>query len=214
MKLILITCENFFEGETEAVNQLFETGLQILHLRKPNAKEISIREFMEKIDPSYHKRIVLADCYAIEKRFEIKGIHINRRNIKDEVDLLDFLMTKERGNLTISCSCHSIEELEYSKWCDYVFLSPLFDSISKPGYQKRFTEAELKIAGEKNIINEKIIGLGGITAENIPLVHGYGFGGVAVSGALWGNYPERGNINEVLERFKGIERAVNKYGYI
>ena len=87
---------------------------------------------------------------------------------------------------SISCSCHTIEEVITQKDSkDYVFLSPIFDSISKVGYHAAFSPTLLKQAAIENVIDEKVIALGGITAKNIPLVKEWHFGGVALLGDIW-----------------------------
>ena len=86
----------------------------------------------------------------------------------------------------LSVSCHSLEELSAHKAkFDYLFLSPIFDSISKKGYSGRFTREELLEARDNGLIDKKIIALGGITAGNIPIIRELGFGGVAVLGSVW-----------------------------
>ena len=86
----------------------------------------------------------------------------------------------------LSISCHSLEELSaYKAKFDYLFLSPIFDSISKKGYSGRFTREQLLAARDNGLIDKKIIALGGITSGNIPIIRELGFGGVAVLGSVW-----------------------------
>lgn len=109
--------------------------------------------------------------------------------------------------LSVSRSCHSFEEVEAALdgGCDYVFLSPVFDSISKPGYGSAFTPEQLQWARARGIINRRVVALGGIDAENIPVAALCGFGGVAVLGALWGD--DSGNPGEVARRFEKLRNA-------
>jgi thiamine-phosphate pyrophosphorylase len=84
---------------------------------------------------------------------------------------------------TISTSFHSTTAIFKSRRkYEYVFLSPVFDSISKQGYKGNFSLEELKsfLKSKKNII-----ALGGINAENIELVKQKGFAGAAVLGSIW-----------------------------
>ena len=95
-------------------------------------------------------------------------------------------MTPNAFHGSISCSCHTIEEVITQKESkDYVFLSPIFDSISKVGYHAAFSPTSLKQAAIENVIDEKVIALGGLTANNIPLVKEWHFGGVALLGDIW-----------------------------
>ena len=196
MKLIVITTETFFEGEAEAINLLFENGLETLHLRKPSASSHETAMFIKQIRLDYHARIVLHDHYGLTKMFDLKGIHLNGRN--QETDRWGSLETcynrhcegddPKQSKLSISRSCHSLEEVQESRFYNYVFLSPIFESISKTGYKQVFTMQQLNEARERKIIDERVIALGGITKENIQIARSFGFGGVAVLGALWGDF--------------------------
>ena len=86
---------------------------------------------------------------------------------------------------TLSRSCHSIEELTDGQRYDYLFLSPIFDSISKKGYRSAFSPEQLTKAGKEGVINERVIALGGITPEKKTAIKDWNFGGIAVLGFLW-----------------------------
>lgn len=84
-----------------------------------------------------------------------------------------------------SCSAHSWEEVR--RWgdaVDYLFLSPLFDSISKKGYKASVEprEAARELAVSRSC---RIVALGGIAPGNIVCTATLGFDGAAVLGALW-----------------------------
>lgn len=68
---------------------------------------------------------------------------------------------------------------------DYVFLSPIFDSISKSGYRSAFSYARLRDAADRGVIDEKVVALGGVTFDKIPLLSSLHFGGAAMLGAIW-----------------------------
>ncbi|MDR3340466.1 MAG: thiamine phosphate synthase [Candidatus Symbiothrix sp.] len=191
MKMIVITTENSFEGEALVLNQLFERGMKILHLRKPFASEEELYTLLSQVNERFHNRIVLHDQFSLLRSFHLKGVHLNRRNP----------IRPQQEPASVSSSCHSLEELENSNDFNYVFLSPVFDSISKSGYTHAFTREELQSAKAKGLINNKVIALGGISPETIPLVADYGFGGIAVLGALWGDFPQDKDKEALLKRF-------------
>lgn len=201
MKLIVITQEKIVEEESEAINRLCEEGLTILHLRKPDYPKEAIAGLLREIRPEFHNRIVLHDHFSLAEKFDIKGIHLNRRNPES---------IKKEG-ITVSKSCHSIDEIEkLDSEITHAFLSPVFDSISKTRYKQAFTKEELLQAKDKHIINEKIMALGGITPENIPTAKELGFGGVAVLGSLWGNFFNDKNEQKLVERFKILQSISNQ----
>ena len=176
MKWIIITSPEFLSGEAVFIDKLFSQGLDLLHLRKPEASLEAYKRLLLQIPKHWYSRIVLHEHFALAEKFGLHGIHLNRRcsQVPDSF----------RGS--ISCSCHTLEEVKKQKASkDYVFLSPIFDSISKVGYHAAFSPTLLKQAAVENVIDEKVIALGGITAKNIPLVKEWHFGGVALLGDIW-----------------------------
>ena len=96
-------------------------------------------------------------------------------------------------------SCHTLEEVSRNKQhSDYVFLSPIFDSISKQGYRAAFTEQTLRQAHTTGIIDGHVIALGGITPANARKALSLGFGGVAVLGDIWQSNDPVARLGEYL----------------
>ncbi|MBF1613452.1 MAG: thiamine phosphate synthase [Prevotella sp.] len=176
MKWITITSPEFLSGEATFISKLFLQGLDLLHLRKPEASLEAYKQLLLQIPEQWHSRIVLHEHFELAEEYKLHGIHLNRR--------CSVVPNAYHGS--ISCSCHTIEEVITQKDSkNYVFLSPIFDSISKVGYHAAFSPTSLKQAAVENVIDEKVIALGGITANNIPLVKEWHFGGVALLGDIW-----------------------------
>lgn len=179
MKIIVITRPDFFDGETELVNNLFRAGMERLHLRKPKSSEEDLVSWLQNIDSQYYGRIVVHDHFKLISRFPLGGVHLNSRNP-------EYHKTGSEQDITISRSCHSIAEvIQYKHECNYLFLSPIYDSISKEGYGAAFSRIDLKQAADEGIIDSKVLALGGVSLEHIPELRSMGFGGAAVLGALW-----------------------------
>ena len=176
MKWITITSPKFLSGEAIFIDKLFSQGLDLLHIRKPDAPLEAYKLFLLQIPKQWYSRIVLHEHFALAEEFGLHGIHLNRR----------YSVAPNAFHGSISCSCHTIEEVITQKESkDYVFLSPIFDSISKVGYHAAFSPTLLKQAAIENLIDEKVIALGGITANNVSLVKEWHFGGVALLGDIW-----------------------------
>lgn len=202
MKLILISPPTYFVEEDKIITALFEEGLDILHLRKPNTAPIYAERLLTLVPEQYHKRIVVHGHFYLKEEFKLKGIHLNSRNPN--------LPGNYKGHL--SCSCHSLEEVkEHKKNCDYVFISPVFDSISKKNYHANYTPEEIRKAHKAGIIDKKVIALGGIDVDNIRQVKEYGFGGAAIMGALWDKFDTclDKNFGQVIEHFKKLKKLVD-----
>lgn len=201
MKLIIITHPDFIENEAEAINRLFEAGLETLHLRKPESTQQELSSLINRIRQEYHNRIVLHDHFTLCGEFNIKGLHLNRRNS----------IIPDGFNGQISASCHSINEASALKdKFDYIFLSPIFDSISKEGYLSNFTEEEIRKAKESGIIDKRVYALGGIETGNINIVKDMGFGGAAVLGCLWNEFTGNSKIECLIEQFSALKQECDK----
>ncbi len=186
-----ITQENSFYNEADLITALLDNGLDALHLRKPSATREETEEILRAIPARCYNRIVLHDHFELAEQYRLGGVHLNRRH-SNYTPSGDYLPS-------LSCSCHSLEELKCSDKFKYCFLSPIFDSISKQGYHSAFTPEQLQGAKQEGIINNRVIALGGITPEKIPQIRDWGFGGVALLGYLW-KYPTvEGVINQLDE---------------
>ncbi len=199
MKLILITPPTYFVEEDKILTALFEEGLDILHLRKPDTAPMYAERLLSLIPEQYHKRIVVHDHFYLKEEYKLKGIHLNKRNPEPPKGY--------KGH--ISCSCHSLEEVRERKpGCDYVLLSPVFDSISKQNYLSAYTPEEIRAARKAGIIDKHVIALGGIDEDNLLEVKDYGFGGAAVLGALWNRFEvcSTRDYQNLIEHFRKLKR--------
>ena len=176
MKFIAITKPDFYDGEAAFIKRLFESGFDIVHLRKPNSDIDNCRNILNELSSEERSKIVVHDYPELYYEFSLKGIHINKNIVKYPEGYQGF---KTR-------SCHSLEEVMlYKDDFDYVFLSPIFDSISKQGYKSAFTEEVLRDASREGIIDERVVALGGVTFEKIPYLEELHFGGAAMMGGVF-----------------------------
>lgn len=182
MHLLIITLPDFFEAETEIVNDLFRMGMERLHLRKPKASEEELSTWIEAVQPQFRRRIVLHDHFELVLKYSLGGVHLNGRN----PDIPEWMSGERRSQFSLSRSCHSLEEVEkYKPECDYLFLSPIYDSISKLGYGSAFSREELLAARSRGLLGGNVFALGGVSSGCFRELESLGFGGAAVLGDLW-----------------------------
>ena len=178
MEIILISPENNSENEHELINFFFENGLKYFHLRKPEYSVFEMKKYIHKVPEIYRKRIILHSHYELISEFSLKGGHfsIKRMNEFEKFKKFDFQK---------SYSAHNFLELEkYHRELDYIFISPVFDSISKTGYKSNFDLTDIQdFIGKKNAKN--IVALGGISIENISKLENIPFFGLAFLGYIW-----------------------------
>lgn len=199
MKIIVISHPYWIEKENEAMRILFENGLEYFHLRKPDATKYAYRVFLEKINPDFHKHIIIHNHFELINEYKIKGVHLNSK-----AEEYSFMFSKHKSR-----SCHSFKEIiEYKAFFDYLFLSPVFDSISKHNYKAGFLTQDLERASKKNIIDNKVIALGGVDPTIVNQIIKWNFGGIAVLGFLWEEYVLTKNIDKLLYNFTLLQKAI------
>lgn len=188
MEWIVITSPGFLRGEADFIDRLFGHGLDRLHLRKPGADIGECRRLLDGISREWLPRIVVHDNFGLCREYGLGGGHLNGRNP----------MAPPNHEGSVSRSCHSLEEISrYKGECDYLTLSPIFNSISKQGYMAAFGPGQLAAARDSGLIDSRVIALGGVTLENIPRVKELGFGGVAILGDVWQRMAD-GSVDEYL----------------
>ena len=199
MKLIVVTTPTV--EEDQIISALFEEGLDILHLRKPETPAMYAERLLSLIPEKYHKQIVTHEHFYLQEECGLMGIHLNKRNPNIPEDY--------SGH--VSCTCRSLTELEVKKRVyDYVFLSPVFDSITNPR-PSAFTLEDLCRAAETHQIDNKVMALGGVRLENIPQIHDLHFGGAVVMGDLWNKFnacTDR-DYRGIIEYFKRLRKAAD-----
>ena len=176
MRIIAITSPIVCYEDVYIIKTLLEKGIDIIHLRKPNSDINECRNILAELTSEERGKIIIHDYPKLYDEFSLKGIHVNKN--------VTTLPSGYKGFKTRSC--HSFEEIiRYKNEFDYLFLSPIFDSISKVGYKSNFSKEELIRAASVGIIDKKVIALGGVTLDKINYLKNLNFGGIAMSGAIY-----------------------------
>lgn len=196
MKLIIVTSPDFLDAEARIITELFNVGLDLLHLRKPGADAKDIESLLQEIPLAYRGRIVVHDFFFLKDKYSLGGIHLNSHHPQ----------APEGYRGLLSRACHSLEEVEATVAdFDYVLMSPVYDSISKQGYRSGYSQEALRQAQVGGIINEKVVALGGISAANLSEIKALGFGGAALLGDIWNCYRTWDDAEKVLSHFKKLK---------
>lgn len=77
LKLIAISWPTFFKDEAEVINALFESGLPLLHLRKPNADVGDVEKLIKHISPEFHDRLTMHYFPQLAADYELGGYHLS-----------------------------------------------------------------------------------------------------------------------------------------
>ena len=173
--IIVITLPYFIEREAERIVQRL-AHVDLIHLRKPDASIEDMERLITAIPSEYHNRLVLHDHYSLAMKYNLYGVHLNSRNP----------LPPQGWKGSISRSCHSLEEIkEWKDRCNYLSLSPIYDSISKQGYLSAFSRELIEKSVADGIIDNKVLALGGVTFDKVEEVLSLGFGGAMILGDAW-----------------------------
>lgn len=177
MRLIAITPEEDFVHQDEFICKLLDSGFDYVHIRKPSYTADDMRRLLDKLPQDTLKQLKLHSHFELANEYGIGGLHINHRchNIPVQID----------ESLRLSKSCHSIEELKDCRKYEYVFLSPIYDSISKAGYRSNFMLDQLAQIFKCHKTYNNVIALGGIAPKHLRELECCGFAGAAFLGYIF-----------------------------
>lgn len=175
MNRIVITGPAFAADEERRIVRFLDEGALFVHIRKPEADEGAVRALVEAVPAQYRQRLAIHDFLHLACEYGLGGVHLNSRNSTVPAGF--------RGR--VSRSCHTVGELRADTTSDYMFLSPVFDSISKPGYKAAFSCSELGDALADSNLAARTYALGGVAPARYAEVERFGFAGVALLGAAW-----------------------------
>ena len=171
----------------------------MFHLRKPTSEPIYYERLLTLIPQQWHNRIVVHDHFYLVEEFGLRGVHLSKQHTE--------LPRNYRG--TISRSAHSLEALKDRPKYDYMFLSPIFDSITYPERHAAYTPQQLHDATRAGLIDRKVMAAGGVNSETLPQLKDYGFGGAVVLGDLWTRFDIHSGLDykEVVAHFRKLRKA-------
>ena len=195
--MIAITNPIPIPNEIDTIHSLFENGLELLHIRKPEFTELEMKNFIAGIGREFSKQISLHSHHQLALGSGIHRIHFSEKR-RLEIAEESLKNWKENG-FKLSTSIHNMIDFEQlSNVFDYAFFGPVFESISKPNYASDI-DFEKELHHRKNN-KTAIIALGGITADKIKTALEYGFDDVALLGTLW-------NSNHPIKNFKLCQKT-------
>ncbi len=199
MKLIIMTQPTYFVEEDKILSALFEEGLDLLHINKPEAEPLYAERLLTLLPKSAYSHISVHQHYYLKEEYDLRGIHIDdpRQPVPDGF------------RRHISRSTPNIGDLkEMKKKCEYVMLHSLFDSLHD-SVRASLTVEQMEEAHRRGLIDKKVYALGGMSLESIPLAKDLGFGGVVICGDLWNRFSIHHEVNfhDIIEHFKKLRKA-------
>ncbi|MCT4581802.1 MAG: thiamine phosphate synthase [Flavobacteriales bacterium] len=197
MQIVIFSAPDNFKGELEIVKQLLIHNV-IFHLRKPGISYENLVTYLSEIPSVFHSKIVIHQHIEVLEKFQLKGFHCTRKFLGQHGKNVQKIRKKYSG-YSFSKSCHTLEELDAINGYHYVFLSPVFDSISKAHYSSNYSLDAINSVLKNKVT--PVIALGGINHKNILQLLKSNFSGIAVLGYIW-------NSSQPLENFKKLNKLL------
>lgn len=199
--MIVITNPIPAVNEIDTIHSLFENGLELLHIRKPDFSEDEMKSFLSEIKLDFRQRLVLHSHHQLASVIGINRIHFTEKTRAETSEKK--LKYWKNNEFTLSASIHQMMNFEeLPNVFDYAFFGPVFESISKQNY---ISNLDYKKELEQRKNNKTaLVALGGITPDNIKTALEYGFDDVALLGSIW-------NSNNPIENFKLCQQIVLSY---
>jgi len=166
------------EQEASYISELICCSFaDVVHIRKPGDKRRA-RGLMSNIAPEYFNRIRVHYFPELAREFGT-GYHCADG--------------EEEPWPGCTHSCHRVEDL--AAWPDapYLFLSPVFPSISKPGYRPKLQMTDLL----GKLSPGRVVALGGVTLPRMLSLRRMGFAGGAMMGYIW-NHVHAGTLGKLF----------------
>lgn len=215
MKISLVSSFYDIPNEIHVLNLLFCYGLTSFHLRKDleckhlggkeTYSEEKIRNYIESVPKCFRNRIIIHSHFHLVQEYGLKGAHFTKKYSYEEYLKEENLNAEDNPLKYVGFSVHSTDEIvQNTELYDYLFLSPIFDSISNVGYNSKFNLTKLKSFLQEENLKSEIIALGGMNNTKVAKVKELGFSGLALLGHIWSMFDEDQNIIATVERFKTI----------
>lgn len=171
--IILFSQPNIIsEIEIEIINELLQDKKDVFfHFKKNSINLIQQNNLLARLTRDILRRTVIHQIFESRTNFELKGIHYNSTE-----------RLRNGNQQAISTSFHALDEISNTDSYEYFFLSPVFDSISKPNYP---SNKSLTIKSLDKCITDKAVALGGINSSNLDEVKVKGFHHIALLGTIW-----------------------------
>ncbi|MGJ1320792.1 thiamine phosphate synthase [Sphingobacterium spiritivorum] len=175
--MIIISPDTITPQHIELIHAIPWSDALLYHLRLPSAAKDDITPILEDIDKHLYPFIVLHYHKETALKAGIRRFHLSGDRIK--------YIEQSQTDLILSASTHQINEFNsLDTRISYAFISPVYPSISKAGYQATADFKSHNIQHRTNF-NSRMIALGGITENNISELKAMGYDDIALCGYIW-----------------------------
>lgn len=79
-KTIVITSPYEIENEANKIRMLLESGVDRVHIRKPDSSPAEVKELIEQIPYPLRRKLTLHGHFHLLDEMNLGGVHLNSRN--------------------------------------------------------------------------------------------------------------------------------------
>jgi len=205
-KLHYISQGNSLAAHLENIQKACNAGAELVQLRLKNTSEkkfLKCAEEAREITSHFQTRLIINDHYKLAKEVKADGVHLGKTDASPTI-VRKHLYTWQ----LIGATANTFQDCEESirKEVDYISLGPF-----------RFTETKdhlppaLGLNGYATILDvlktkTPILGVGGITTEDVTAILKTGISGIAVSEAITRNFNSIKTFNQLLNASSTAEQ--------
>lgn len=192
-----VTDRRWLQGKTlaQAVEEAIKGGMTFVQVREKDADYDEFKRIaldVKRVTDRYNIPLVINDNVLLAKDIDADGVHVGG----DDMSVAEARAILGENKI-IGATARTYERAvtAVGQGADYLGIGAMFSTATKSGTTHMTKELSQKITSFAHI---PVVGIGGISCENVAELEGYGIDGVAVVSALF----KSGDIKKSAEIMK------------
>jgi len=197
-KLHYISQGENLQEHIDNIQKACTSGAELVQLRLKNVSEKKVLKFAEQareITNHYQTRLIINDHYKIAKTIKADGVHLGKTDTCPSIARKTLYTWQIIGG-----TANTLEDCQnlIHKNVDYIGLGPFRHTTTKTNLSPI-----LGLNGYKTILDTlktktPIIGIGGVTVNDVKAILDTGISGIAVSGEVTKDFNKIKTFNQLL----------------
>jgi len=158
----------------------------------------------QKIAKEYQIPLIINDRIDIALAVEADGVHLGQEDIPWE--RARSILGEQK---IIGGSVHSMDEFHQIKMCDYIGVGAMYPTQTKKNIQVSGIDFLKKI---RSMTGLPIVGIGGITIDNVSAIIQAGADGAAIISWLMANDDFKGRAQSIIAKIKSMKNSKYQTG--
>ena len=182
----------------ENIQKACASGIELVQLRLKNVSDKKVLNFAKEareITSHFQTRLIINDHYKIAKEVKADGVHLGRTDTNPTISrkyLYSWQMIGGTANTLTDC------ETLIAKEVDYISLGPFRFTRTKDNLSPVLGLNGYTAIADVLKTQTPIIGVGGITTEDVTAILETGISGIAASEAITSNFNSIRTFNGLL----------------